>query len=223
MFHLGIAYCWFYMTLVLFMQQRFEHQNVTALTTIAMLGDYVGELISPTIVTYLKDEYGWRGSLIIISGIYANSIPFGLMLTKPKKEQLSMPQDADKGKSYMMDPRFICIALAYAAVRYNLRTFIFHQPSKLTLIGFEPTDTAVIMNIYGVSCVLTGSAIVLISQVWKINTSVLFILGLAIGGSCTYLTTIHTFIGQTIVAICYGMLNGKLFFRITKHYTYIIS
>ena len=48
-----------------------------------MLGFSFGSLISPLLVTYLTEVYGWRGSMLIMAAIMVHIVAFGALFIRP--------------------------------------------------------------------------------------------------------------------------------------------
>ncbi|CAH1271590.1 SLC16A12 [Branchiostoma lanceolatum] len=69
---------------------------------IAVSGPSVGSMVFPPVFTYLIEEYGWRGSLLIAAGVMLNITAFAALLRPiqlPEK-QLSLPSDRAETTSF---------------------------------------------------------------------------------------------------------------------------
>ncbi|GAB1610818.1 monocarboxylate transporter 2 isoform X1, partial [Argonauta hians] len=81
--------------------QTFTPKNPVG-TVIVSASHPSGFVIFPIIIPYIIESYGWRGSLLILSGITLNIIPFGLVATyglpKTKKVVKEKPVESAKSK-----------------------------------------------------------------------------------------------------------------------------
>ena len=68
--------------------------------SISCAGPGFGFVIYPIIFDYCRQEYGYRGGMLIISGISLNSLPLAILMTShpdmpiPSKETLKKHKDA---------------------------------------------------------------------------------------------------------------------------------
>ena len=63
-------------------------QNFNLLFSLSLTGYGVGMVLLPLIAEFLRQTYGWRGGLLIISALMAHIIPVGMAI-KSKSDESS--------------------------------------------------------------------------------------------------------------------------------------
>ena len=105
----GVGYSLCYITTSVVIQSHFDENRALA-AGCAMMGCSIGNLIAPSLITYLIEIYGWRGSMLIMAAILAHIITFGALIkTPPRLGNNSNPVHDDEvgqdGNLYKPDER----------------------------------------------------------------------------------------------------------------------
>ncbi|XP_050298256.1 monocarboxylate transporter 14-like [Anthonomus grandis grandis] len=98
----GIGFCLCYVTAVVSIAFWFEKRRTLALS-IAASGTGFGTVLYSPLVTYLSNEYGWRGNMLIMAGLCLNMCISGMLMKDPQwiKEEQRKTREKDQ------DPRQI--------------------------------------------------------------------------------------------------------------------
>lgn len=75
----GIGYCLLYVPSHT-MSGLYYDKHRSLATGVATAGSGLGGIVFPNLVQYLIDEYGWRGSLLLVAGINLNAFVFSALL-----------------------------------------------------------------------------------------------------------------------------------------------
>lgn len=75
----GIGYCLLYVPSHT-MSGLYYDKHRSLATGVATAGSGLGGIVFPNMVQYLIDEYGWRGSLLLVAGINLNTFVFSALL-----------------------------------------------------------------------------------------------------------------------------------------------
>ena len=105
----GVGYSLCYITTSVVIQSHFDVNRALA-TGCALMGCSIGNVIAPSLITYLIEIYGWRGSMLIMAAILAHIIAFGALIkTPPRPGHNSNPVYDDEvgqdGNLYKPDER----------------------------------------------------------------------------------------------------------------------
>lgn len=78
-FIIGLGYCLLYVPSHT-MSGLYYDKHRSLATGVATAGSGLGGIVFPNLVQYLIDEYGWRGSLLVVAGINLNAFVFSALL-----------------------------------------------------------------------------------------------------------------------------------------------
>ncbi|KAL1497870.1 hypothetical protein ABEB36_008757 [Hypothenemus hampei] len=119
----GIGFCLCYVTAVVSIAFWFEKHRTLALS-IAASGTGFGTVIYSPLITYLVNQFGWRGSILIMAGLCANMCISGLLMRDPdwlKEEERKSTVKDDKLHSTVSKRKFEI---------EDIETSIFEKPQK---------------------------------------------------------------------------------------------
>ncbi|XP_056019381.1 monocarboxylate transporter 14-like isoform X2 [Ostrea edulis] len=97
----GIGYCLLYVPSHT-MSGLYYDKHRSLATGVATAGSGLGGIVFPNFVQYLIDEYGWRGSFLIVAGINLNTIIFSALI---RESPLQREQKAKKRRVKMEEVR----------------------------------------------------------------------------------------------------------------------
>ncbi|CAH0556449.1 unnamed protein product [Brassicogethes aeneus] len=89
----GVGFGLIYLPAIVSVTTYFEKKRSMA-TGIAVCGSGLGTFIFAPFITILKEEYGWRGSLLIISSLVLNCVIFGAFFRPLEPEKLDDDKSA---------------------------------------------------------------------------------------------------------------------------------
>lgn len=78
-FIIGLGYCLLYVPSHT-MSGLYYDKHRSLATGVATAGSGLGGIVFPNLVQYLIDEYGWRGSFLVVAGINLNAFVFSALL-----------------------------------------------------------------------------------------------------------------------------------------------
>lgn len=87
---------------------QYFNKRLTMAFGIASAGVSIGQLVFPPIYNYLIDQYGWRGSLLIVAAISLHAVPAGALFrplkskkrkTKPRQSKKKLENVQNEGKA----------------------------------------------------------------------------------------------------------------------------
>jgi MFS family permease len=103
----GLALC--YVTAVVIVAYYFEKRRSLA-TGLSVCGSGIGTFLFAPLTTFLVTEYGWRGTTLILAGLFLNMAVCGALMrdlewTKQKskalrRDRLQKNRDKRKGRAY---------------------------------------------------------------------------------------------------------------------------
>lgn len=106
----GLGFGMMYLPSIVMVGLYFDKRRAMA-TGIAVCGSGIGAFIFAPLGRYLNDTYGWRGSLLILSGLMLNGIACGAVYrplearkTKKKKRATEVEEDEEGNKEPYRPP-----------------------------------------------------------------------------------------------------------------------
>lgn len=202
---------------MLLIQEHF-HKHRSIATSIAFLGLPIGNAVSPFITNYLLEEYGWRGALVLHSGILLNTIILAMMFLPVKQQQTRKVEPSLSNfcqtfwKSFVVMKRLpvICFTVSLMAFRFNAVAYFDHAPSRMVFLGFDLAYAGYILTLLGLGILVARIICIIITALWAIEP--FFGLGCAVlAQSVLSLSTpmFTTFIPLAVVSVLYGCGQGE--------------
>ncbi|XP_067664859.1 uncharacterized protein [Haliotis asinina] len=148
----------------------------------------VGSMVFPTILTALKTEFGWRGALLIMSGIYLNVTLSGLLVTSslgvPATARIKNSTDVKAAPKYrrLLNPLYgaylLCGLIGFGSITSTVLTAVDFGMSK----GLsEETGLTFLLIINGTSSTMRLMA-GLIQMIPGVKTFHVFCLSVMVSG-----------------------------------------
>ena len=137
--------------------QEHFHKHRSVATSVAMCGLPVGNALSPLINNFFLNTFGWRGTLLMHSGILLHTValamtfwPVKSQLTKKVKPSfINFAHSLCNSFSVLRMKSAIIFVLAIVFMRFNIATYFDHTPSRLFFLGYSLNYAGYIITIIG--------------------------------------------------------------------------
>ncbi|XP_061187450.1 monocarboxylate transporter 13-like [Saccostrea echinata] len=207
--------------------QNFSQKKKVMFLAIISTGSGVGALSFPLMLQYFTDMFGWRGCLLVISGLVFNQFACGLMSGPSFNTKTSKSLDPyddhevkneNKGSQNICFSRFqtlmknkvflaYCLSLAFVLTSFNsfLIFFIDYFEQK----GFERTSVVWLysgMNIISSVFRFIPGLMAQSSKLPKLAIPAIFSAGGSVG--LALLPLMNSYLFNAIVVACYGAALG---------------
>lgn len=218
---LGIGCCCVYVTNAVFIGIYFGNRAPVFLSILATAGPS-GAIVFPFLITFCVDLYGWRGTLLIFSGIFFNVIPCGIFLwfcqkkaeNMTRKNVIQLPENVNTPKklldaSVFKNLLFNVFLFTMSTTMGFMNIFITILPSFLFSKGFSLSMSAQACSIMFITSVPPKLIMGIILKLTGWNFEYIFII-ISLGFSImSYIITLVT--GYTPLLACcitMGLLIG---------------
>ncbi|XP_077998160.1 monocarboxylate transporter 12-B-like [Glandiceps talaboti] len=205
-----------YMASVEFVSMYFK-KRLAIVLGISLAGASAGQFALCMISQNLLDSYGWRGTLLILSGLTLNiSVAGALMIMWPMVEEKShSPNKELMNEAVLIDLSllrepvywfqiFIVIGQGFAH-----GTIIVHLVRRARDYGISDTHSALIPAVMGLIQVVTRPLWGLIGHIHGLRANIPYGISMTVCGVITIISTYtRTFAGQIIFILIYGICNG---------------
>lgn len=157
-----------------------------ALLGITLVAGFASSIFIP-LTGHLVEDYGWRGTLLILAGVLALiTVPLhatAVRKTAPRNPQGSRHQQTASPRRVLRDPGFWLLAAAFVLHSAALAVIAVHLVLYLTTLGHPPAVAATLAGLLGLLSV-TGRVVTTLSLRWlpmaTIAAGILVIQGAAI-------------------------------------------
>ena len=153
----------------------FKHRGLALGLT--LVGTSISAIALPIITTYFIGEFGWRSSYALLALLPLGiALPVGLLWFREPRPDERPPEIGAVGSvtlpgrslnQAMREPRFWILWVSIALISIAYAGALVHLPSMLGARGFERTDAAVVMSVFGLSIfagrIITG---LLLDKFW---------------------------------------------------------
>jgi MFS family permease len=191
-------------------------------------------VLGPLFARYAVDSYGWRGTMLIMSGIMLNGLPLSVLLRpfsgiiKSKKS----PEIADQRSWLKIALSSFEAKTAFASkfsfLLLGIFFYLFGHLGPYTLLalraivnGMSPQEGATLLTIQGLSGLVGRFGLSALSDICCLNRVVLYGMCFAAAGSVCiasyFISTFPFFIG---FAVLYGCMSGKLHIILPQYLSY---
>ena len=146
---------------------------------LTLVGTSISAMFLPIITVQLVSHFGWRGGYALLALLpLAVALPVGLLfLREPRPEERPAEIRASSGagsdlpgrslREATAEPRFWILWLSIVLVSVAYGGALVHMPSMLGARGFDTTDAAKVMGVFGLSIfagrIITG---LLLDRFW---------------------------------------------------------
>ena len=194
------------------------HKHRGLATSLAVCGFPMGNIFSSLITNLLTDAYGWRGCLIMHSGILLNNVVLAMTFWPVKIQQTKKVEPSIGNfcqsilKCFTMLKRKPVVFFSFAIIfmGFNGQTYFDHIPSRVVFLGYNLNYAGFILSVLGLGML---SARLICSAIMGFNIiDPTFALGSAclIQSMVSLMTTAFvTLLPTTIMAGLFGLAQGK--------------
>jgi len=128
---------------------------------LTLVGTSISAMALPIITTWLINDFGWRVSYAALALLPLGiALPIGLLWFREPKPEERPPEIAAAGavslpgrslQEAMREPRFWILWASIALVTIAYSGALVHLPSMLGARGFERSEAAAVMSVFGLS------------------------------------------------------------------------
>lgn len=128
---------------------------------LTLVGTSISAMALPIITTWLINDFGWRVSYAALALLPLGiALPIGLLWFREPKPEERPPEIAAAGavslpgrslQEAMREPRFWILWTSIALVTIAYSGALVHLPSMLGARGFERSEAAAVMSVFGLS------------------------------------------------------------------------
>ncbi|XP_072042921.1 monocarboxylate transporter 6-like [Amphiura filiformis] len=217
-------------TLMIGVVPQYFDKYYTAAVSIYTCATAFGITIMPIVTQMLLSSYGWRGALLLISGIGLHTIPFGVLLpaTSPcdldKEENeplMSKPVDSvgmDTSKGSFRIPGLLTNVPYLARVlfpgmvySYTLNGWMIYIVSLAVSNGSSLHESSVVASCGGVGMMVIRMLMPLLHRSRRITYKHIMHTSSFLGALSLSLTTVFTRpMGMSLMSTLFGISNGAL-------------
>ncbi|XP_066297921.1 monocarboxylate transporter 13-like [Branchiostoma lanceolatum] len=211
----------------------FDKRHATA-NGIAVCGTGVGIFALPPLFQFLIDEFGWRGALLIVSGLLINGCVFGAMLRPINLKDDQKEEDVGREERRSTDQKLIkgihptcqkimetfdvtllkhrpflvyCVSL-FGTLLGNSMIFV-HLVAHAQNLGVEKTPAAFLLSILGISEAASRLLNGWLADRGKISKVYYYMIGLTGLAICNIIIPFGR--SYTVLVVCvvfYGFFSG---------------
>ncbi|KOB72043.1 Uncharacterized protein OBRU01_12813 [Operophtera brumata] len=168
----------------------------------------------PQLLKLIIFHYGFRGTLLIISGISLHTIP-GMLIMKNKpmtRKKTAMKLMEILNLKAFKDPVYRNICIGQSFVNFSDLNFFILQPMLLFQFGYDTSEVATFISICAGADVAGRCALAFVSSITHINTRVLFFTATLITFvfRIALLQLMHNFVWVATVTGVLGLLRAWL-------------
>ncbi|XP_066299403.1 monocarboxylate transporter 12-like [Branchiostoma lanceolatum] len=223
----GLGLCLMYSPSLAMIGRYFDKRHATA-NGIAVCGAGVGIFALPPLFQFLIDEFGWRGSLVIVGGLLLNGCVCGALMRpiqlKEQQVEREAQSDADQKRTLVSIGQKIietfdvtllkhrsflvyCVSL-FGTSLGNSMIFV-HLVAHAQNIGVEKTPAAFLLSIMGISEAVSRPINGWLSDKRKISKVYYYMIGIAgLAISNIAIPFGRTYTGLVICMVFYGLFSG---------------
>ena len=233
MYILGLGLSAVHLSAMVIIQKMF-HKNRTLASGTTLTGMALGEMAGPLIMEYLAEKYGWRGSILIISGLLSHMIPVCLMFPSFEVEQrnvqsyINIADEIGKSRvfkenhnsascivwkksdfSLMRNCTFLLFCISFMCDTFSYYTFLDHMIGRGSTHGLSHNKGAYLVSSIAVGSLATRIICSFVGNLNCCNCLVIFTMGLFLATLCSFVITFTTeFKGMLMCTIIQGVHCG---------------
>ena len=219
----GMGQCVCYTPMELASQLAFVHNRALA-GGVTFLGYSAGAAVSSPVVAYLLEEYGWRGTLLLLAGIVLHRVPIAMTIQIASLEKSEFKQSFIKE---LIDLRlykhktFALFCIACIFHRSSITAFNDHIPSRVVQLGATIQEASRLPVVIFTTVTVTRIMVSIVANLLSTqHRPVFFILGSVMGtlGSVT-IVVIEGFVGGIVGSAFLGLNIGMYYTQYTHKHT----
>lgn len=189
-----------------------------AASSIAVAGSGTGALIFPMILRTIIDEFGWRGTMIILSAMMLHTIPAAGLFTSPRSKKVAKQKtepmqlkNAMCSSKLWKNPAYVCyiIICPIIAIGYKYTYIVIVDLGILK--GFSKEDSTMLLVYIGLAYTVSTVAFGLVLKVFWSHSVLLFNACLVFMSAIMYLfSALTSYWALLFGALAYGAAVGGI-------------
>ena len=220
-----MSYSSTYISAKVILQQYFDKRRTLA-NAIFNCGGSIAYFCLPPLFRVCMDTFGWQGALLMVGGLFMETIVCGATMTPVKRPELHTtsqevtciaPEKQTKCMGFPTN-RLIGILLytiGDLGIQMGYRVYLVYTPMRCDMLGVTKMQTAWLYTIYGIVGIPAKPLWGLIGDRPEINRIYTYGICATLSGSLTLITTcMKTFQSLIASSVLYGLLAGNLYFNI---------
>ncbi|CAH1784646.1 unnamed protein product, partial [Owenia fusiformis] len=193
---LGLAY----IPATVIINDYFETKKTLAFG-IATSGLGIGSFLYPLLIEALNEEYGWRGAMLILSGIGLNICVYGVLMCPFRTHELLTKSDNNEkvfNFGIMKSKNFLILCFNYLVFHFGIVIVFTHLSEYSLLMGIGGSESSMLFSVFGISNIVGLLLFGVIAHHPKADAMLLFIGGLFICGVATVFLPLLTQYGALL-------------------------
>ncbi|CAH1784633.1 unnamed protein product, partial [Owenia fusiformis] len=121
---------------------------------IATSGFGVGSFLYPLLIEALNEEYGWRGAMLILSGIGLNICVCGVLMRPFSTHELVRESDNNAtvfNFGIMKSLNFSILCFNYLVYHFGIAIVFTHLSEYSLLMGIGRTESSMLFSVFGIT------------------------------------------------------------------------
>ncbi|XP_064619208.1 monocarboxylate transporter 14-like [Lineus longissimus] len=194
----------------------FDRHRTMALG-LAATGTGFGTVVYPPLIRYLDEEYGWRGSLLIMAGITLNLLVTSLIM-KPKPQKTIDDADKEKkslyetlGCSFFKNYRFVLICFSSLMQAFGFGIVYMHLAVYAKYEGVSDDNSAILYSCIGLANFVGRLFWGFSALNPRVNVLVIYILSvMLVGIPIEAVPLVHTYSGLIVISVLFGFFSASV-------------
>jgi predicted MFS family arabinose efflux permease len=191
---------------------------------ISASGVGIGTFIYPPLIRGLEDAFGWRGSLLVLSGVTLNLAVIGVFIRPIKLKAEIEKTDTNKNEIktedtniwHMLDiyvfknGRYLMLCFNNMMLMFGVSIVYVHLSAYAELQGINGTESAMLFSVIGIANFLGRIFFGLAGHHPKVNVILAYIIAVFIGGvPIECLPVISDYPVMVTVSAIFGFFTGS--------------
>ena len=204
----------FLMAAVVALNLYFRKYRVLALG-ISLVGTAAGNIIYPYLTRYLINNFGWRGALIISSGINLQCCVAAMFVRPLPKSANQKTPNSGRGKSLGQMTLSLCTDVHYwllcasnASFVFGMSVFVTHISAFAQSVGLGRRTTDHLLSSLGIAALVGRGATALVAHNKNVNVILFLVFCYVISGMAMVSYGLNTtFVGLLLSVLVYGLFR----------------
>jgi predicted MFS family arabinose efflux permease len=183
----------------------------------AASGTGFGTVVYPPLIRYLDQEYGWRGSLVIMAGITLNLLVMSMIMKPKPQKTMDGAQKEEKshyetmGCDMFTNYRFELICFGSLIQAFGFSIVYVHLAVYAKYKGVSDDDSALLYSFIGLANFIGRLVWGFVAQNPRVNVLVMYILAMILVGiPIEAVPLVHTYAGLIVISVLFGFLSGAI-------------
>ncbi|XP_064621088.1 uncharacterized protein LOC135483943 [Lineus longissimus] len=177
----------------------------------------MGMFIYPPLVRWLIHEFGWRGSFLILGGIYLNAIPLTLLIqpiAETPDDHPTHPKHVKRlGWSFHLLKRreFLCLCFGYFTTMFFATTVFHHLPSYAYTLGVPADQASMLLSAVGIASIVGRLFFSFCGQHPRVSVSIAYTIAFICAGILTFICPmLHSFVALLVYGPAFGFFVSPI-------------